>query len=144
MDGRTYFNSLFNGNYVLNALIGKDFPIGAEQKNTLGLNAKATFFGGQRFTEIDLPASRSAGYTIFSSIPFTGRIDDYYRFDIGINYKLNALHSTHTFSLNIQNLTNRLNERSRNSYYDIEADRIVVRKTTQAGLIPVLQYRVSF
>ena len=144
MDGDTYFNSLFNGNYVFNALAGKDFIVGKNKKNTLGINAKTTFFGGQRFTEIDLEKSRVAGYTIFSSTPFAKRIDDYYRFDIGINYKINHSSSTHTISLNIQNITNRLNERSRDSFYDAATDQIVVRKTTQAGLIPVLQYTISF
>ncbi len=144
MDGETYYNSLFNGNYVFNALAGKDFTVGEAQQNTLGLNLKATFFGGQRFTEIDLVASRAAGYTMFSSTPFTGRIDDYYRFDLGINYKINRQRSTHTISLNVQNITNRLNERSRESFYNPDTDQIVVRKTTQAGLVPVLQYRLNF
>lgn len=144
MNGNTYFNSLFNGNYVFNALAGKDFLLGKDKKNVLGLNVKATFFGGQRFTGIDLTASREAGYTMYSSTPFTEKLDDYYRFDIGINYKINYHRSTHTFSFNIQNITNRLNERSRNSFYDPVTDQIVVRKTTQAGLIPVLQYTVSF
>ncbi|MEO1263676.1 MAG: hypothetical protein AAFZ15_33000 [Bacteroidota bacterium] len=57
MDGETYYNSLFNGNYVFNALAGKDFIVGKNKTNTLGVNAKATFFGGQRFTEIDLERS---------------------------------------------------------------------------------------
>ncbi|MEL6656173.1 MAG: TonB-dependent receptor [Bacteroidota bacterium] len=144
MDGETYFNSLFNGNYVFNALAGKDFLLGEDQNNTLGLNVKATFFGGQRFTDIDLAASRAAGYTVYSNTPFTGKVNDYYRFDVGVNYKINRSRSTHTFSLNIQNLTNRLNERSRDSFYDPASDQIVVRTTSQAGLIPVLQYKVSF
>ncbi len=144
VDGDAYFNSLFNGNYVFNALAGKDFMLGKDKQQQLGVNVKATFFGGQRFTAIDLPKSRAAGYTIYSTTPFTERIDDYYRFDIGINYKINRRHSTHTISLNVQNITNRLNERSRNSFYDAVADRVVVRKSTQAGLIPVLKYTVSF
>ncbi|MEL6866037.1 MAG: TonB-dependent receptor [Bacteroidota bacterium] len=144
IDGDTYFNSLFNGNYVFNALAGKDFIVGADKQNTFGINAKATFFGGQRFTEIDLERSREAGYTQYAESPFTGKLNDYYRFDIGINYKINRQHATHTFSLNIQNVTNRLNERSRSSYYDANTDQIVTRVTQQAGLIPVLQYKVSF
>jgi len=144
MDGDTYFNSLFNGNYVLNVLAGKDFIVGKNETNTFGLNAKATFFGGQRFTAIDLEGSREAVSTVFSSTPFTERIDDYYRFDVGINYKINHRSTTHTLSLNVQNITNRLNERTRNSFYDVLADQIITRKTSQAGLIPVLQYTVSF
>ncbi|MEM9922009.1 MAG: TonB-dependent receptor, partial [Bacteroidota bacterium] len=144
MDGENYFNSLFNGNYVFNLLAGKDFIVGKDKKNTFGINGKATFFGGQRFTEIDLDQSRALGFTVFSSEPFTKRLDDYYRFDIGINYKINRNNSTHTISLNIQNITNRLNERSRESFYDGASRQIVVRKTTQSGLIPVLQYNISF
>ncbi len=144
MDGETYFNSLFNGNYVFNALVGKDFLVGADDQNTIGVNAKATFFGGQRFTEIDLTQSRAAGFTVYSTTPFTGKIDDYYRFDIGVNYTINKNNSTHKFSFNIQNITNHLNERTRNSFYNPNTDQIEVRRTTQAGLVPVLQYAVSF
>ncbi|MEM6378418.1 MAG: TonB-dependent receptor [Bacteroidota bacterium] len=144
MDGENYFSTLYNGNYVFNALAGKDFQVGKDKNNTLGINAKATFFGGQRFTEIDLAQSRNLGFTQFSRTPFTGRINDYYRFDFGINYKINRRYSTHTFSFNVQNITNRLNERSRDSFYNPRTDQIVVRRITQAGLIPVLQYSVSF
>ena len=144
LDGQNYFNTLFNGNYVFNALAGKDFQVGKDKKNTIGFNVKTTFFGGQRFTEIDLEKSKAAYYTIYSSIPFGGRLDGYYRFDAGINFKLNKTKSTHTFSFNIQNMTNRLNERSRDSYYDPITDKIVIRKTSQAGLVPVLSYSVNF
>ena len=143
-DGNTYYNTLFNGNYVFNALAGKDFLVGKDKKNTVGVNAKATFFGGQRFTEIDLEKSRTAGYTIYSTTPFTGKVDDYYRFDIGVNYTVNQKNSTHRVSFNIQNITNRLNERSRDSFFNSTTNNIEVRKTTQAGLVPVLKYTVSF
>lgn len=144
LDGEQYFNSQYNGNYIFNGLIGKDFLWGKERKNTFGINGKVSFSGGQRFTEIDEQKSKEAFDTILSSTPFSGKLDAYYRFDIGINVKINQARSTHTISLNVQNITNRLNEYSRRSFYNPATQKISVTSTKQSGLIPVLRYTVNF
>jgi hypothetical protein len=48
-------NTAFNGNYVLNALIGKEFVLGGNNKekkvkNILSFDLKTTYAGGQRYT----------------------------------------------------------------------------------------------
>ena len=65
---------------------------------------------------------------------------DYFRADLRMSLKWNRRHFTSTLSLDIQNLTNRLNTYDR--FYDAQKDGIVT--VHQTGLIPVLNYRIEF
>ena len=105
-----YLNTRFNGNYVFNLLSGKDFAVGTKGNKTFGINAKFVLAGGQRFTGIDEAASIAGQTAVFSTTPFTEKVKAYYRFDLGINYQWNKTKTTHNLSLNIQNLTSRIND----------------------------------
>lgn len=139
-----YLNTRFNGNYVFNLLSGKDFAVGTKGNKTFGINAKFVLAGGQRFTGIDEAASIAGQTEVFSTTPFTEKVKDYYRFDLGINYQWNKTKTTHNLSLNIQNLTSRLNETELDYFFDELTNRIVTTKSEQNGLIPVLKYSINF
>ncbi|MEM8889626.1 MAG: hypothetical protein AAGD28_16750, partial [Bacteroidota bacterium] len=62
----------------------------------------------------------------------------------GLNLKINKSKTTHVISLNVQNVTNRLNEYSRRSFYDPIAQEVQTTISRQSGLIPVLKYAVNF
>ena len=139
-----YLNTRFNGNYVFNLLSGKDFAVGTKGNKTFGINAKFVLAGGQRFTGID-EAGAIAGQTeVFSTTPFTEKIKAYYRFDLGINYQWNKTKTTHNLSLNIQNITSRINTTELDYFFDELTNRIVTTKSEQNGLIPVLKYSINF
>ena len=139
-----YLNTRFNGNYVFNLLSGKDFAVGTKGNKTFGINAKFVLAGGQRFTGIDEAASIAGQTAVFSTTPFTEKVKAYYRFDLGINYQWNKTKTTHNLSLNIQNLTSRLNETELDYFFDELTNRIVTTKSEQNGLIPVLKYSINF
>lgn len=139
-NGESY-NTAFNGNYQLNLLGGKEFKVGSKRNNIFGLNGKFILAGGRRQFPIDLAASQEAGYTVYvQDQPFGARVGSYYRFDLGLSYRINAKKVTHTIMLDIQNVTNRLNVF--NSYYSAGAQGIV--SNYQTGLFPVFNYRVEF
>src|SRR5690606_16553595 len=48
-----WFDTRFNKNYVFNALAGKEFKLGKSKQNTLGVNFRISFQGGNRFSMID-------------------------------------------------------------------------------------------
>ena len=125
----SYYNTRFNGNYVFNFLAGKEFKIGNKGKKTLGFNAKFNLTGGQRFTAIDEVASIANQTEIFSTTPFTEKVKDYYRFDIGVNYQWNRKKTTHNLGLNIQNVTNRLNKTVPDYFYDDVTNEIMKNTT---------------
>ena len=139
-NGETY-NTAFNGNYQLNILGGKEFKVGKKKNNIFGLNGKFILAGGRRQFPIDLVASQEAGYTVYRwDRPFDARVGTYYRFDMGVSYRINAKKVTHTIMLDIQNVTNRLNVF--NNFYSAGAQGIV--SNYQTGLFPVFNYRVEF
>ncbi len=136
-----WFNTRFNSGYQLNLLGGKEFVTGQEKNKIFGLNGKFVINGGNRVTPIDLAASREENRSIRDFDNYLGEsIGTYYRFDIGISYKINKKSKTHSIMLDIQNVTNRLNplgQYYRASTQNIEFD-------THTGLFPVLNYRLEF
>ena len=139
-----YLNTRFNGNYVFNLLSGKDFAVGTKGNKTFGINAKFVLAGGQRFNGIDEAASIANQTEVFSTTPFTEKVKAYYRFDLGINYQWNKTKTTHNLSLNIQNITSRINTTELDYFFDKLNNRIVTTKSEQNGLIPVLKYSINF
>ncbi|MBT3210355.1 MAG: TonB-dependent receptor [Bacteroidetes bacterium] len=142
-DKKTFYNTQYNGNYIVNALIGKDFKIRKEKENTIGINLKATYAGGQRYTATDEQLSILNEEITYSNIPFTENANEYFKIDAGINYKLNFKRTTHMLSLNVQNLTNRLNEFEPDFELSKTGDKVKKEVITQSGIIPILKYSID-
>ncbi len=143
-DKKTFYNTQYNGNYIVNALIGKDFKIGKKKRNTIGINLKATYAGGQRYTAVNEQLSIQNEEITYSKIPYTKNAKEYFKIDMGINYKVNLNKTTHILSLNIQNVTNRKNEFEPDFDLSRTGDRIIKDVITQNGIIPFLKYSIDF
>ena len=138
-------NTVFNGNYTFNALIGKEFFFkpkeGKVSKSSLLIDLKGTLNGGQRYVPIDLEASQAIGQTVYDySHAFANRYPDYLRMDFKIGFKKNGDKTTQEWSINIQNLTNRKNVFTEG--YSDASKSIVTRY--QTGLLPIGQYKIWF
>ena len=139
-DGRE-FNTRYATNVVTNVLGGKEWTMGKRAKNILGINAKFNYVGGLRTTPILEQESIESGRTVFDESRFnTERRPAYYRFDLGVSYKINAGKATHSISADIQNVTNRFNIANR--FFDPVSG--AVRNSKQNGLIPFINYRIEF
>jgi hypothetical protein len=135
------YDSRFNGNYLLNALAGKEFKVGRQKTNLIGANLRFNLAGGNRYTPIDLARSKAEDKPVLiEEKRNTLKADDYFRTDIRFSYRKNKPKASFILSLDIQNVTNRLNMYSQ--YYDL--DEQVLKTATMSGLIPVLNYRVEF
>ncbi|MBL7738252.1 MAG: TonB-dependent receptor [Chitinophagaceae bacterium] len=133
-------NTRFNGNYIVTLITGKDF-VNERKSKTIGVNIKTIYAGGLRTTPIDLDASRQAGYTVYrESEAYSLQNPSYFRTDLRISMKWNRKRVTSTLSLDIQNLTNRLN--IFNQYYDDQKEQVTTMY--QTGLIPILNYKIEF
>lgn len=133
-------NTRFNGNYTSTFMAGKDF-ISSNGLKTFGMNIKTIYAGGFRTTPIDMEKSVKEGYTIFKQKEaFSLQNPAYFRTDLRLSLKWNRRHHTSTLSLDIQNLTNRLN--IYNEVFDSEKGKLV--KNYQTGLIPILNYKIEF
>jgi hypothetical protein len=133
-------NTRFNGNYLITLIAGKDF-IHERKSKIFGVNLKTIYAGGLRNTPIDFDASQQQGYTVFiEKNAYSLQNEAYFRADIGISMKWNRKNLTSTLSLDIQNVTNRLNVFGQ--WYDNEKNKIVT--SYQTGLIPILNYKIEF
>lgn len=135
-----WYNSKFNGNHLLNAIAGKDFVSG-NQRRTFGINLKMVYAGGYRTTPIDLASSISKDQTIYrEEDAFSEKLPAYFRSDLRISMKWNRKRLTSTLSLDIQNVSNRLNVYDR--FYDPNTR--TVKTYYQTGIIPILNYKVEW
>ena len=135
-------DSRFNGNYIFNAMVGKEYNKTKNNKRkTFGINAHLTLAGGYYNYPVDLRFSREFDRTVynFRNGP-TEAIKDVFRINLRLYWKTNKAKKSSILSLDIQNLTNNENEAFR--FYDILLDEISLQK--QLGIIPVLSYRVEF
>lgn len=138
-DGRER-NTRFNGNFVSNFTGGKEFLLN-EGRREIGVNMKMILAGGFRRTPIDAAASAEKGYTVFiEEDAFSLQNPAYFRTDLRLSMKWNREGRTSTLSLDVQNLTNRLN--LYNQYFDPHKNEVV--NNYQTGLIPVLNYKLDF
>lgn len=134
-------NTRYNGNYITSLTAGKDFRVGKKGKHVIGFNFKLFYAGGRRITPIDLAASIEQGREVNQDDrKFEGRVSDYFRMDIRARFKQNLRKIAWEVSLDIQNVTNRLNEIDRK--YNPASESVELRY--QQGLIPVLKFRVEF
>jgi hypothetical protein len=132
-------NTAFNGNYVVNVLFGKEFPLNS--KSALNIDFKMTYAGGKRYTPVDLEASKAAGTTKYDeSKAFSLQFDPFFKADIKFGYRLNWRKVSQEWVFYIENFTNHNNvlmqtySKSKNE----------VTNTNQLGFYPMMQYRIHF
>ena len=132
----------FNGNYIVNAAYGREFPYSKKGKDMiLGVNLHATLVGGLRETPIDAAASVLAQRTVFDTqAAFSLRQNTFFKTDLRIYWKRNRKKFSSTLALDIQNLTNQQNPSFQ--FYDTFLQEIT--QEYKLGLLPILSYRVEF
>lgn len=132
-------NTRFDGRYSQNTTLGKEWSAG--KKSTLGANIRAFYAGGMYQVPIDTLASQTLGRSV-SAVDqgFTQQLPDYFRIDLRLMWRKHSTKSTHTLSLDVQNLSNTQNV----AFYFYDRSQNVLLPKYQLGLIPILNYRVEF
>jgi hypothetical protein len=135
------YNTKFNRDYQVNLIGGKEWKYGKKGNSTFGCSIKILTSGGLKESVVDIAASRVIGKTRY--VPdqyFTQKTSPYFRSDLSFSFRKNKKRSTRTFSIDLQNVTNRQN--AFGSYFDTEEG--ILKKTNQLGLIPFINYRIEF
>ncbi len=137
----SWTNTRFNTQNSLLLTLGKEWKVGKDSRNVLGVNIKNVWVGGQWDTPVDLQASRAAGKEVrLENEAFTIKLKDFYKLDVGFKYKINKANRTATWSLDFMNATN--HENIGGVYYDVFHNE--VRNWTMMPLVPVLSYKLDF
>ncbi|MCB0551455.1 MAG: TonB-dependent receptor, partial [Phaeodactylibacter sp.] len=141
-------NTRFNGNYIVNAIAGKEFAnLGRRRNKTLGINARFLLSGGQRIIPLlrdaagNLAVDPANGRYWDYGRAYEDRLDNLYQLTLSASYKVERRSTTHELFLNLENITG--NQGRLTEYYDAGAED-GVGYTTQFGLLPNLMYRVYF
>ncbi|MFI5151587.1 MAG: carboxypeptidase regulatory-like domain-containing protein [Bacteroidia bacterium] len=137
-------NTAFNGKYVYNVLLGKEFKVGHEKRNALTVDVKLTQAGGRYFTPVDLQASQLLHSEVLKGdvYAFTQRNPDFFRLDVKTGFTLNGKKRKLAQSIffDVQNVTNNKN---------VFAQRFnpltnSVNTSYQIGLFPNFVYKIQF
>ncbi len=132
-------NTVFNGNYVVNTLAGKEWTL--RDIHTIAADIKVTAAGGKRYTPIIETASREAGKAVYDEArSFEERTRTYFRIDLKLTYRMNNKGFTQEFFVDFQNVSNHKNVL--NQWYDSRAGKI--RTQNQLGFWPNFNYRIQF
>ncbi|MBI9067877.1 MAG: TonB-dependent receptor [Salinivirgaceae bacterium] len=137
-----YRSSRFNGNYISNFLIGKEFQLGNKEKNrTLAVNAKVTLLGGSRYTPLDIAASREKNEGVYNTNEYLAKkADDVFKTDVSFSYRRDRKHTTHEFKIDLQNVTN--NQAVVEEYWDDRRGEL--EYAYQWAFIPNVIYTIQF
>jgi hypothetical protein len=137
-------NTAFNGKYVYNVLVGKEFKLGKEKRNTITIDVKMTQAGGRYYTPVDLDASQAAKKEVLQGdeYAFTERNSDFFRLDVKTGFTLNSKKRKMSQSLffDVQNVTNNKNVFAQR-YNPLTNN---INTAYQIGFFPNFVYKVQF
>lgn len=133
-------NTAFNTQYVVNALVGKEYRVG-RNRNFLSFNLRVTSIGGRYLTPLNFAASQIRGQAVFNeSLAFSQKQDPYFRADFRVSYRKEYKRSTLEIALDLQNVTGNQNIFSQT--YNTRTNSIA--NQYQQGFFPVPFVRYTF
>ncbi len=137
-------NTRFNKNYVVNALVGKEWPVGRHRNNSLSTNFRVNYMGGNRIEAIDMDRSLDAQDVVYGetggALSFADSFEDTPISSFTVSYRKNKKKHSSVWSLQVLN-----------SGQTEEFDQHVFNTNTQtvdtkysSVVIPNLSYRIEF
>lgn len=135
-------NTVFNGNFSLNAIGGKEFNVGKPEKHrTVGITARLTWAGGPRYTPILLPESILAGEEVLDTDNrYSRHAIDFYKLNLAVYYTRDRKRVTHTIKLDIENVTNH----QAKLFPDYNDSTHGIEYSSQMPILPVVRYTLQF
>jgi len=98
-------NARWNKQLVLNALVGKEWLVGKNKNNLLGLSGRFNYSGGEYISPVDLAASEMAGEVVYDEYKaFSERKPNSLHFDLSLNLRRNHERYTGIWSLQLINI----------------------------------------
>lgn len=140
LDG-TWYNARFGLGAVGNVLVGKEWKVGAADKNKVVLTGlRYSMQGGQWRTPIDVQASSEAGYQQEGQPAMSVKGEPIHKLDMVVAYRVGGTRVSHEIKADVQNV---LNARTPVQYY-YDARSGALKTVDQLAILPVLQYTLRF
>lgn len=103
-----WHSTRYNRKYIINGLIGKEWMLGRNKQNVLGVNLKLTLQGGERYSPIDEEATmkdpdKEVQYD--ETRAFSKQLSPMFLTNFSISYKMNKRKVSHEFAIQGVNIT---------------------------------------
>jgi outer membrane receptor protein involved in Fe transport len=132
-------NTVYNGNYVVNALAGYEHTI--NERSSLQFNIKLVTAGGRRIIPLNVEQTILKEEEVYYyNQAYESQIPAYFRLDGRVSYLRHSKKITQEWAIDLTNITDNHNEFDR--YYDSLSGKIKTRY--QQGFLLVGLYRVNF
>ncbi len=140
-DDNVWRNTRYNKKYVVNVLCGKEFFLGRNKNNILGVNLRGVISGGQYVTPVNQEASAIAQYTIYDNEHAFSQKDDMSKFfNLSITYRINKANHSSVFALQLNNV---FGEEQYGEYeYNYNQKQCV--RSSEVYKIPSISYKIEF
>ena len=140
---RKWRNTLYNRNFIVNMLGGKEWMVGHEKQNMFSVNFKVTIQGGDRYTPVDefatlLDPDRDVQYD--ETKAFSKQFSPMFITNFSVGYKINRKKVSHEFSIKSLNTTG-----CKEYYgheYNFKTDKI--KPVRGATSLPNVSYKLEF
>lgn len=131
----------FNRNFVVNALVGKEWQVGKNKQNVVGVNARAGYQGGNKYAPVDEAASFAAKDIVYDNTrAFSRSAPNAFTMHFTVSYRKNKPKSAREVALKIVNLTGHADFYGyKYNYRDHTID-----KDLASVVLPNLTYRIEF
>lgn len=137
-------NTRFNKNYVLNALIGKEWQIGKNKNNIFSANIRLNYLGGNRIESIDKQSSINQQEIIYGetngNLSFSEKHSDTPILSFTLSYRKNKPKYSSVWSLQVLNATQ--TEEFEYNYYNTKTH--TIEQKYSRIMIPNLSYKIEF
>ncbi len=136
-------NTTFNYGYAANILAGREWKMGKSKKNAFTFDVKLTNLGGRYVTPVNLTASIAANKEILDETKYNAeQLNGYFRLDTKFGFRINSSKRklSHTFYIDLQNVTNQKNIFLRR----YNALKQQIGEVNQIGFFPDILYRIQF
>ena len=135
----TIRNTTFNGNFVVNTLLGYEYPI--NERYTLGFDVKMAIAGGKRYTPLNEAESFRRKESVYLDYAVNEKqYDNFYKLDVKLSLRQNGKRSSQEWQVYIENVTN--HENILFESYSVSKNKMV--KTYQLGFFPMVLWRINF
>ena len=137
-------NTRFNKNYVLNAVIGKEWQVGRNNNNTFSANFRLNYLGGNRIESIDTQSSLNQQDIVYGEtdgeLSFSNKHQDTPIVSFTLSHRKNKPNHSSVWSLQILNASQTSEFESNIFNTNTQS---VERKYAQI-MVPNLSYKIEF
>ncbi len=137
-------NTRFNKNYVMNALIGKEWQVGRNKNNIFSANVRLNYLAGNRIEAIDVQSSTDKQEVVYGEtngeLSFAEKHQDTPIVSFTVSYRKNKPKSSSVWSLQVINAGGM--EEFETDIFNLNTQTIEQKYSTI--LVPNLSYKIEF